>query len=37
MYFSSEKAQNKLGYASGEIGSALELAVREALEAKGGA
>jgi dihydroflavonol-4-reductase len=37
MYFSSEKAQTTLGYAPGEIGSALELAVREALEAKGGA
>lgn len=37
MYFSSEKAQARLGYAPGDVGSALELAVREALEAKGGA
>ncbi len=37
MYFSSEKAQTRLGYKPGEIGFALELAVREALEAKGGA
>jgi dihydroflavonol-4-reductase len=37
MYFSSQKAQVRLGYTPGGIGSALELAVREALEAKGGA
>jgi dihydroflavonol-4-reductase len=37
MYFNSEKAQARLGYAPGDVGSALELAVREAVEAKGGA
>lgn len=37
MYFSSEKAKTRLGYLPGDIGSALELAVREALGAKGGA
>jgi dihydroflavonol-4-reductase len=37
MYFSSEKARTRLGYVPGDIGSALELAVREALETKGGA
>jgi dihydroflavonol-4-reductase len=36
MYFSSEKAQTKLGYMPGAVGSALELAVRQALSAKGG-
>jgi dihydroflavonol-4-reductase len=37
MYFTSEKARSRLGYAPGEIGPALELAVREALGEKGGA
>lgn len=37
MYFSSEKAQTRLGYLPRDIGSALELAVRDALGAKGGA
>jgi dihydroflavonol-4-reductase len=37
MYFSSEKAQTRLGYVPGDVGSALELAVREALETRGGA
>jgi dihydroflavonol-4-reductase len=37
MYFSSKKAQTRLGYAPGDVGSALELAVCEALGAKGGA
>jgi dihydroflavonol-4-reductase len=37
MYFSSEKARTRLGYAPRDVGSALELAVREALEARGGA
>jgi dihydroflavonol-4-reductase len=37
MYFSSEKAQHRLGYLPRDIGSALELAVRDALGAKGGA
>lgn len=35
MYFSSEKARDRLGYAPGSIASALELAVNEALGAKG--
>jgi dihydroflavonol-4-reductase len=37
MYFTSEKARSRLGYSPWEIGPALELAVREALDAKGGA
>jgi dihydroflavonol-4-reductase len=37
MYFTTEKARSRLGYSPGEIGPALELAVREALDEKGGA
>jgi hypothetical protein len=39
MYFSSEKAQNTLGYRPGPVTPALARAVREALEVdgKGGA
>jgi hypothetical protein len=37
MYFTSDKARSRLGYAPGPIDPALALAVREALDAKGGA
>jgi dihydroflavonol-4-reductase len=37
MYFTSAKAQTRLGYDPSAVGSALELAVREAQSAKGGA
>jgi dihydroflavonol-4-reductase len=37
MYFSSEKAQTRLGYVPADVGSALELAVREVLKTRGGA
>jgi dihydroflavonol-4-reductase len=37
MYFTSEKARSRLGYAPAAIDPALELAVREALGEKGGA
>jgi dihydroflavonol-4-reductase len=36
MYFSSEKAENALGYRAGPVGPALARAVAEVLDAKGG-
>jgi hypothetical protein len=36
MYFSSEKAENALGYRPGPVGPALARAVGEALDERGG-